>query len=101
MLRTLYIKHYALIEEISVEFGRGLNILTGETGAGKSILIDALQLALGNRADSATMVSKYFPSKAFRSGRIGPSQVRANTTPLSETYSRTRVPVASVVSRVT
>lgn len=52
MLRTLYIKHYALIEEISVEFGRGLNILTGETGAGKSILIDALSLLLGDRAST-------------------------------------------------
>ncbi len=52
MLRTLYIKHYALIEEISVEFGRGLNILTGETGAGKSILIYALSVLLGDRAST-------------------------------------------------
>ena len=52
MLRTLYIKHYALIEEISAEFRRGLNILTGETGAGKSILIDALSLLLGDRAST-------------------------------------------------
>ena len=57
MLRTLYIKHYALIEEISVEFERGLNILTGETGAGKSILIDALSLLLGDRA-SAEIIRK-------------------------------------------
>ena len=52
MLRSLYIKNYALIEEISVEFEHGLNILTGETGAGKSILIDALGLLLGDRASS-------------------------------------------------
>ena len=52
MLRSLYVKHYALIEEISVEFDRGLNIITGETGAGKSILIDALSLLLGERASS-------------------------------------------------
>ncbi|MCI0707786.1 MAG: DNA repair protein RecN [Ignavibacteriae bacterium] len=52
MLKSLYIKNYALIEEISVEFGSGLNIITGETGAGKSILIDALSLILGARATS-------------------------------------------------
>ncbi len=52
MLRSLFVKHYALIEEISVEFERGLNILTGETGAGKSILIDALSLLLGDRAST-------------------------------------------------
>ena len=52
MLKTLYIKNYALIEELSVEFERGLNIITGETGAGKSIIIDALSLVLGERADT-------------------------------------------------
>jgi DNA repair protein RecN (Recombination protein N) len=44
------VQDYALIENISVEFGRGLNIITGETGAGKSILIDAMSLLLGERA---------------------------------------------------
>jgi DNA repair protein RecN (Recombination protein N) len=52
MLKTLYIKNYALIEELNVEFERGLNIITGETGAGKSIIIDALSLILGERADT-------------------------------------------------
>ncbi|MDW8109087.1 MAG: DNA repair protein RecN [Candidatus Kryptonium sp.] len=52
MLRSLYVKNYALIEEIQVEFKSGLNIITGETGAGKSILIDALGLILGERASS-------------------------------------------------
>ncbi len=52
MLKTLLIKNYALIEEISVEFSSGLTIITGETGAGKSILIDALGLLLGDRASS-------------------------------------------------
>ncbi|HPN38829.1 MAG TPA: DNA repair protein RecN [Melioribacteraceae bacterium] len=50
MLKSLYIKDYALIESISVEFERGLNIITGETGAGKSILIDAMGILLGERA---------------------------------------------------
>ena len=50
MLTTLYIKNYALIDELTVAFDSGLNILTGETGAGKSIIIDALSLILGTRA---------------------------------------------------
>lgn len=52
MLRSLSIRNYALIEEIDIEFERGLNILTGETGAGKSILIDAMSLLLGERAST-------------------------------------------------
>ncbi len=50
MLKTLSIKNYALIDELDIEFGSGLNIITGETGAGKSIIIDALNLILGERA---------------------------------------------------
>jgi len=50
MLNSLLIKDYALIENIEVQFGKGLNIITGETGAGKSILIDAMSLLLGDRA---------------------------------------------------
>lgn len=50
MLRTLSIRNYALIETLAVDFSHGLNVLTGETGAGKSIIIDALSLILGGRA---------------------------------------------------
>jgi DNA repair protein RecN (Recombination protein N) len=50
MLKNLSIKNYALIDELEVEFGTGLNIITGETGAGKSIIIEALNLILGERA---------------------------------------------------
>jgi DNA repair protein RecN (Recombination protein N) len=52
MLKSLYIKDYALIESITVEFEQGLNIITGETGAGKSILIDAMGILLGDRAST-------------------------------------------------
>lgn len=52
MLKSLEIRNYVLIEELNVEFDTGLNIITGETGAGKSIIIDALSLALGERADT-------------------------------------------------
>lgn len=49
MLQYLHVKNLALIDEIEVEFGRGLNILTGETGAGKSIILGSVNLALGGR----------------------------------------------------
>ena len=52
MLRSLSIRDYALIEGLEVEFDSGLNIITGETGAGKSILIGALKLLLGERAST-------------------------------------------------
>lgn len=52
MLKSLYIKDYALIDLIEINFSKGLNIITGETGAGKSILIDAMSLLLGERASS-------------------------------------------------
>ncbi len=51
MLWQLSIKNLAIIDDISIEFGEGFNILTGETGAGKSIIIDAINLVLGSRAD--------------------------------------------------
>jgi len=51
MLNSLHVRNLALIEEAEVEFGSGLNILTGETGAGKSIIIGSINLALGAKAD--------------------------------------------------
>lgn len=51
MLQSLHVKNLALIEETEVEFGEGLNILTGETGAGKSVLIGSINLALGGKFD--------------------------------------------------
>ena len=52
MLTDLHISNVVLIDKLNLEFGSGLNILTGETGAGKSILLDALSLALGGRGDT-------------------------------------------------
>ena len=51
MLQSLHVKNLALLEETEVEFGEGLNILTGETGAGKSLLIGSINLALGGKFD--------------------------------------------------
>ena len=53
MLRRLSLRDVVIVAELEIELGAGFTVLTGETGAGKSILIDALQLALGNRADAA------------------------------------------------
>ena len=50
MLLELHVKNLALIEKADVEFGEGLNILTGETGAGKSIIIGSVTMALGGKA---------------------------------------------------
>lgn len=53
MLRRLVLRDVVIVAELEIELGAGFTVLTGETGAGKSILIDALQLALGQRADAA------------------------------------------------
>ena len=55
MLTRLYISNYALIDRLEVDFEQGLTIITGETGAGKSIILGALSLILGGRADSASI----------------------------------------------
>ncbi|MDF2432143.1 MAG: repair protein RecN, partial [Mucilaginibacter sp.] len=52
MLQKLSINNYALIDNLEITFDKGLNILTGETGAGKSIILGALSLILGQRAES-------------------------------------------------
>ena len=55
MLRTLTIRDFVIVESIELEFSSGFSVFTGETGAGKSILIDALQLALGGRGDASVV----------------------------------------------
>ena len=52
MLYSLHVKNLALIKEQEIDFTRGLNILTGETGAGKSVVIGSVNLALGSKADA-------------------------------------------------
>jgi DNA repair protein RecN (Recombination protein N) len=58
LLTAFSIKNFALVEDLRVDFGEGLSIITGETGAGKSILLDALGLLLGNRADLGSLKNK-------------------------------------------
>lgn len=58
MLTSLTIHNYALIQELNIDFSNGLSIITGETGAGKSILLGALSLLIGQRADSGVLLDK-------------------------------------------
>lgn len=58
MLKKLHIQNYAIIEELEMDFPGHLNIITGETGAGKSILMGALSLILGDRADSSVLMNR-------------------------------------------
>ncbi|MGU9949290.1 AAA family ATPase, partial [Bordetella avium] len=55
MLRTLHIRDFVIVEQTEIHFGAGFTVFTGETGAGKSILIDALALALGERGDASVL----------------------------------------------
>jgi DNA repair protein RecN (Recombination protein N) len=58
MLKNLFIQNYAIIDEISIDFSSRLNVITGETGAGKSILMGALSLILGDRADTTVLLNR-------------------------------------------
>lgn len=58
MLQSLHIQNYAIIQEINIRFSKQLNIITGETGAGKSILVGALGLVLGERAETGTLMNR-------------------------------------------
>ena len=55
MLRSLYVKDLAIVDEVEVAVGAGLSVVTGETGAGKSLLVDALVLLSGGRADAGVV----------------------------------------------
>ena len=83
MLRTLAIRNFILVEQLEIDFGAGFTVLTGETGAGKSILVDALTLVLGGRGDAAVVragAERAEISAEFDLGRIPDAQgwLRAN-----------------------
>ena len=58
MLKKLVIRNYALIDEVEIDFGGGLSIITGQTGAGKSIMLGALGLLRGERADTKAIADR-------------------------------------------
>ena len=62
MLNRLYIKNVALISQADIEFGEGLNVLSGETGSGKSVVLDSINFVLGSKSDR-TMI-RYGESEA-------------------------------------
>lgn len=68
MIRQLQISNYAIIEELTIQFSEGLTIITGETGAGKSILLGALGLIMGDRADTKALYNTN--DKCFVEGRF-------------------------------
>ncbi|MBI3803316.1 MAG: DNA repair protein RecN [Nitrospirae bacterium] len=82
MLRELHIINYAIIDEVSLEFSEGLNIITGETGAGKSILIDALSVILGGR--SSPDLVREGKSEATLEARFDPLESAPSDLPSEE-----------------
>ena len=58
MVTTLHIKNVGIIDDLSLDLNEGFNVLTGETGAGKSIILGALGLVLGKRADLTSLKNK-------------------------------------------
>ena len=70
MLQSLHVKNLALIDEAEVDFTRGLNILSGETGAGKSIIIGSINLALGEKVQKE-MLRRSQTGEFIGAGRTG------------------------------
>ena len=56
MLKEVHIRNYVLIDRLDIDFRDGFSVMTGETGAGKSIILGAMNLLLGGRADSKTLI---------------------------------------------
>ena len=77
MLKQLQIKNYALIDELDIKFSNNLSVITGETGAGKSILLGALGLILGKRADVQTLQNKESKCIIEGSFQIGEYQLNS------------------------
>lgn len=82
MLRRVKIQNYALIQELEIEFYEGFSIITGETGAGKSILLGALSLVLGQRADTAVLNDK--TKKCFIEIEIQAGNLKEKLIPIFE-----------------
>ncbi len=76
MLQRLSIQNYALIDNLEIQFQDGLNIITGETGAGKSILLGALSMILGQRADSASLLDS--SRKSIVEGEFSFNKIQVN-----------------------
>lgn len=83
MLAELYIRNFAIIDDLRIRFFNGLNVLTGETGAGKSIILDAMTLVLGERADT-TMIREGCEEAYVEAAFELDSELRSGIGPLLE-----------------
>jgi len=100
MLRDLHIEQFALIDDLWLEFGPGLTVLTGETGAGKTVLLSALELVMGGRGDSGQIAAGADKAKVEAIFDSAPSE----DITVSRTMTaggRTRVLLNGELSRVT
>ncbi len=92
MLKNLYINNFAIIKEIDLSFSNGLNVFTGETGAGKSIVIEALSFALGARADFGLIgnnADKMLVKATFSADAL-PEELKKKYNITKETFTITR-----------
>ena len=90
MLEQLSVKNFAIIEDITVSFKSNMTVLTGETGAGKSLIIDTISLLLGARADSDMI--RYGESKATITG------VFTHTTRVNELFNKYSIPLLDKIT---
>ncbi len=94
MLQKLHIQNYAIIDDIEIKFSNELNIITGETGAGKSILMGALNLILGERADTSFL--KNNSKKCFIEGFFKVEEKLEFTYRLARIYDDTNKPQEAI-----
>lgn len=83
MLQSIYIQNYALIDKLDIDFSSGFSVITGETGAGKSIILGAIGLLLGQRADVKAIkngASKCIVEARFRISSYGMESFLPKTT---------------------
>ena len=97
MLQTLYIENIAVIEKSAIDFSSGLNVLTGETGAGKSIIIDAINAIMGQR--TSRDIIRTGASSAFVSAQFDNVNARRAKAPAKSTADP-RPPQCSEKSRL-
>ncbi|WP_331851942.1 AAA family ATPase [Polynucleobacter necessarius] len=77
MLQTISLRDFVIVDQLELDFSTGFTVLTGETGAGKSILLDALSLALGERADNSQIREGSNRAEIPALFRIEPDQAKA------------------------
>ena len=89
MLLKLTISNYALIKEVTIDFSGGFTVITGETGAGKSIILGAINILIGGRASVKLLENKERKSiieGVFRSNQIEPDQLKGGSKDVQQHY---------------